>query len=64
MFGWLCYYMAKRPDWAMKSRTALTVNEFILFGMSGSPCRWVDILNTFAGSLNMVLGPLVYSLVS
>ena len=65
MFGWLCYYMAKRPDWAMKSRTALTVNnEFILFGMFGSPCKWVEILSKFAGSLNMVLGPLVHSLVS
>ena len=28
--------MAKRPDWAMKSWTALNINEFILFDMFGS----------------------------
>ena len=26
--------MAKRPDWVMKSWTALNINEFILFDMS------------------------------
>ena len=31
--------MAKRPDWVMKSWTALNINEFILFDMFGSPCR-------------------------
>ena len=30
--------MAKRPDWVMKSWTALTINEFILFDMFGSTC--------------------------
>ena len=28
--------MAKRTDWAMKSRTALNMNEFMLFDTSGS----------------------------
>ena len=28
-----CHSMAKRPDWAMKSWTALNINEFILFDM-------------------------------
>ena len=46
--------MAKRPDWAMKSRTALNINEFILFDIFRSPCRRVVIFSTFAGSLNMV----------
>ena len=46
--------MAKRPDWAMKSRTALNINEFILFDMFGSPCRRVVMFSKFAGSLNMV----------
>ena len=39
LFVWVCYSMAKRPDWVMKSRTALNINEFSLFGMSGSPWR-------------------------
>ena len=34
--------MAKRPDWVMKSWTALNINEFILFDMFGSPCRRVE----------------------
>ena len=46
--------MAKRPDRAMESRTALNINEFILFGIFGSPCRRVVIFSKFAGSLNMV----------
>ena len=48
--------MAKRPDWAMKSWTALNINEFILFDMFGSPCRRVVIFSKFAGSLNMAFG--------
>ena len=39
LFVWVCYSRAKRPDWVMKSRTALNINEFSLFGMSGSPWR-------------------------
>ena len=38
----------------MKSRTALNINEFILFDMIRSPCRRVVVLSKFAGSLNMV----------
>ena len=47
--------MAKRPDWAMKSRTVLNINEFILFDMFGSPCWRVEILDKSTGSFNMVL---------
>ena len=36
LFVWVCYSMAKRPDWAMKSRAALNINEFLLFDMFGS----------------------------
>ena len=50
----VCHSMAKRPDWTMKSWTALNINEFILFDMFGSPCRRVVMLSRFAGSLNMV----------
>ena len=46
--------MAKRPDWATKSWTALNINEFILIDMFGSPCRRVVMFSKFAGSLNMV----------
>ena len=46
--------MAKRPDWVVKSWTALNINEFTLFDMFGSPCRRVVMLSKFAGSLNMV----------
>ena len=46
--------MAKWPDLVMKSWTALNINEFILFGMSGSPCGRVVMFSKFAGSLNMV----------
>ena len=30
--------MAKRPDWVMKSWTALNINEFILFDMCVRVC--------------------------
>ena len=30
MLVWVCHALAKRPDWAMKSRTALNINEFLL----------------------------------
>ena len=33
-----CHSMAKRPDWAMKYRTVLNINEFILFDMFGRLC--------------------------
>ena len=46
--------MAKRPNWAMKSWTALDINEFILFDMFGSPFRRAAMFSKFAGSLNMV----------
>ena len=36
----------------MKSWTALTINEFILFDMFGSPCRRVVMFSKLAGSLN------------
>ena len=35
--GWVFHSMAKRPDWAMKSTTALNINELILFNMFGYP---------------------------
>ena len=43
--------MAKRPDWVMKSWTALNINEFILFDMFGSPCRRVVMFSNFFCSL-------------
>ena len=46
--------MAKRPDWAMKSWTALNINEFLLFDMFETPCMRVAIFSRFAGNLNMV----------
>ena len=46
--------MAKRLVWTLKSRTALTINEFILLDIFGSPCRRVVIFSKFAGSLNIV----------
>ena len=49
-----CHSMAKRPDWAMKSWTALNINEFILFDVFRSPCRRVVIFSRFTRSLNMV----------
>ena len=45
--------MAKRPDWAMKSWTAVNINEFILLDMFGSPCRMVVMFSKFAGSLHV-----------
>ena len=47
--------MEKPPDWAMKSRTALNTDKFILFDMFGSPCSRVEILSKFTGTLNVVL---------
>ena len=47
----------------MKSRTALDINEFLLFGMFGSSCRRVEILSKSAGSLNN-FGVLLYTCVS
>ena len=44
--------MAKRPDWAMKSRTPLNINEIILFDMFGSPCWRVEILDESTECLN------------
>ena len=52
--GWICHSIAKRPDWAMKARTALTINMFLLFDIFGSSCRRVVIFSKFAGSLNTV----------
>jgi len=40
VFNWVCHSMAKRPDWVMKSWTALNINEFILFDMFGCCCIW------------------------
>ena len=37
----------------MESWTALTISEFILFDIFGSPCRRVVMYSKFAGSLNM-----------
>ena len=31
LFSRVCHSMAKQPDWAMTSRTALNINEFVLF---------------------------------
>ena len=39
---WLgfCYSMAKPPDWAMESWTALNIKEFTLFDVSGPLCEY------------------------
>ena len=37
--------MAKRPDWVMKSWTALNVNEFILFDMFVNFSVFVEIVS-------------------
>ena len=47
--------MTKRPDWAKKFSTALNISEFTLFDIFKSPCRRVEIVSKFAGSLSMVL---------
>ena len=39
----------------MKSWTTLNINEFTLFDRFGSPCRRLQILVKFTGSLSMVL---------
>ena len=57
----LCHPIAKRPDWAMKSRTALNINGFVLFGMFGSPCRRVEIFSRFAAVLMSSCDPMKMS---
>ena len=41
LFNGVCHSMAKRPDWAVKSWTALNIKEFVLFDMFGSV--WIPL---------------------